>query len=63
MLDTSNKTVRYVSTPIGRGFLNGFDPDTGKYCVQISQKDTAEKLKGSCTFRFYKAEDLEEIKK
>ena len=62
MLDTSNYNMRLVKCPIGTGFLNGFDPATGKYCVQISQKDTTEKLKGACVFRFFDADELSEVK-
>jgi len=62
MLDANNKDIRRVQTPIGPGMLSSIDPDTGKYQVKILKKDCTVAIESPCLFKFYSAEELEEIK-
>lgn len=61
MLDNSNHNVRQVKTPIGIGTLNGYDEDTKKYQVQVSRKNATVEIQSPCVFRFFTAEELDEI--
>ena len=61
MLNTNNHAARKVKTPVGPGMLNGYDKDTDKYQVQISRKDCTVEIESPCLFKFYSAEELEEI--
>jgi len=61
MLDATKREVRRVKTAHGEGTLMAIDPDTHEYQVRISRKDSTVPIEGPCVFKYFTAEELDEI--
>lgn len=61
MIDTTNRQVRRVITPIGEGTIDGWD-GASNYLVQITKEDATIPVQGPCIFRFFDVNELAEVK-
>jgi hypothetical protein len=61
MIDTTNKQVRRVITPIGEGTIDGWDGEKS-YLVQITKADATIQIQSPCIFRFFNVDELAEVK-
>jgi len=63
MLDTNNYEQRKVKTPIGDGLLVGNNEEKEQgYLVSIRRENCTEKIAGPNVFRWFTADELEEVK-
>jgi hypothetical protein len=60
MLDPNKTTVRFVMTPDGKGMLQNIE--NGECLVKINASDCKHEIQGSSLLKFYKPEELEEVK-
>jgi len=61
MIDVKNTQMRYVTSPLGKGWLNCYDSDKDMYGVRLSRKDCPS-IEGPCAHKFYRADELDEVK-